>query len=128
MPVSRQLMPRMWLSPSPRTLLDKAVQDQHPVLERLQRRHDFLELEILARFVGPEGGRDRAVRAEHDDQPLARAGRTGEAEARQAHEERQRGGGEAQLLDELPAMDGVHFVLFTRGAERLRSRPEASAC
>jgi len=66
----------------------QSVQNQHPVLERLEWRHDFLELEVAAHFVGPIGGRDRAVGAEHDDQSLPRPGRAGEAEAWQPQEER----------------------------------------
>ena len=85
-----------------------AVQNQHAVFERLQRRHNFLELEILAGLLGPIGRRDGAVRGEHDHQPLARPGRTGQAQAGQAHQERQRGSGQAQVLDKFSAMHGVH--------------------
>ena len=47
------------------------MHDQHARLVRLQRFHDFLELEIAASFVGPKVRRDGAVGAEDDDQSLA---------------------------------------------------------
>src|SRR5207302_3104170 len=63
---------------------------------------------IAAYFVGPVGRRDRAVRAEHNDQPLSRTRGTGEAETGQPHQKRHRSCREAQLLDKLSAMNGVH--------------------
>src|SRR4030095_3855120 len=35
-------------------LIGQSAQDQHPVLERFERRQDFLQLEILSLFIGPE--------------------------------------------------------------------------
>src|SRR5207249_4011510 len=99
-------------------LVGQPVQDQHPVPERLDRRHDFLQLEITAHLVGPVGRRDRPVRAEHNDEPLSWPRGTGEAEAGQAHEERQGSRGKAQLLDELSAMDGVHKCNSTTDEHR----------
>jgi hypothetical protein len=84
-------------------LVAQPFQHQHPVLERLERRHDFLQLKIAALFLRPEGGRNGAVRAEHDDQPLAGPCGRGEPEAGQAQKKRQRGGGETDGLDELAA-------------------------
>ena len=89
-----------------------AVEDEHAVLERRERRHDFLELEVGAGGIGPIGGGDGAVGAEHEHQPLARARGRGEAEAGQAGDERERGGGEAGLLEESATIEGVHVFYF----------------
>ena len=70
MPVSRQPMPRMWLSPSPRTL------SQTPCRISVRSRNGSsgvrlsLSVNLLALLVRPERRRDDAVGAEHDDQPL----------------------------------------------------------
>ena len=69
---------------------------------------NFLTARLAAGFIGPVGGGEGAVRAEHHDQPLAGPRRRGQSEARQAHEKRQGGCGEAHALDELSAMNGVH--------------------
>ena len=69
-PVSRQPMPRMWLSPSPRTLSQTPCRISVRSAKRLERLEAFLERErspLLrrARTVGHD-----AVGAEHHDQPL----------------------------------------------------------
>ena len=51
-------------------LVREALEEQQPVLERLERRDDLLERERIAYLVGPELIGQRAVGAEHDDQPL----------------------------------------------------------
>ena len=70
-------------------LVADAVQDQRLVLERLERRQALLERELRPFLVGPEGRRDDAVGAEHDDQPLLAPRLVGEAEARQVQDERE---------------------------------------
>ena len=59
-------------------------------LKRLERLHDLLEFELLALFIRPKGLGDRAIRAEHNDEPLARSRRTGQSETRQTEDEGQR--------------------------------------
>jgi len=86
----------------------QAVHDEHPVLERLQRRHDFFELKVRAGFVRPKSRGDGAVRAEQDDEPLPGPGGTGQTQARQANQKWQGRGGDCGLFQELAAADGVH--------------------
>ena len=69
-PVSRQPMPRMWLSPSPRILSHTPCSVSSAILQAFQRLEALLEREVLAFLVRPERVGDDAVGAEHDDQPL----------------------------------------------------------
>ena len=52
-------MPRMWLSPSPRSLSQTPFKNQRAVLERLERRQALLELEGRPFLIGPERRRAR---------------------------------------------------------------------
>ena len=67
-----------------------AVQEQRPVPERLQRRDALLERELGAVLVRPEGRRNDAVGAEHNDEPLLALRLVGERQAGQVEQERQR--------------------------------------
>ena len=69
--------------------IGEAVQNEHAILKGLQGRHDLFEIEVTSSFLRPISGRNRAVRAEHDDQALAGANRAGQAKAGQADQERQ---------------------------------------
>ena len=70
MPVSRQPMPRMWLSPSPRTLSQTPCRISVRSWNGSSGLRLSLSVNFVAFLVGPEVRRDDAVGAEHDDQPL----------------------------------------------------------
>ena len=90
------------------------------LFEGLERGEHPFEGEVPAFAIGPEEFGQGAVRAEHDHQPLAWPRGSGQAEARQAHEERKRCGGEPDTLDELAAVDGVHGRYSLLGQRWLR--------
>ena len=106
-PVNRQPIPRMWLSPSPRKLVADAVQDQGTIAKRLQRRQALFQLERRTFLVGPERLGDNAVGAEHDDQPLLAPLLIREAEAGQIQDERERRCADAQVANKLASVASV---------------------
>jgi hypothetical protein len=67
-------MPRMWLSPSPRTLSHTPVQDSVRSLKGSSGCEALLEREVLALLIRPERRRHDAVGAEHHHQPDAAVG------------------------------------------------------
>ena len=85
-----------------------AVEDEHAVLEGFERLEDRFQLGERSGAVRPEILRQRAVRGEEDDQPLAllRCGRAGEV--RQAGKEGQRRGGDAELAQKGATVKGFH--------------------
>ena len=106
-------MPRMWLSPSPRTLLQspcrmsiRSLNGSSGVMISLSLKSVPVSSGQKAFGIVPFGLNMMINRWR---------GRAGAARPRlgQAHEKRQRGRGEAQAFDELPAMNCVHD--FFRG-------------
>ena len=104
-PVSRQPMPRMWLSPSPRTLSHTPLKSsmrswkgasgvRHSLsvgnfsfrLSNLSRSLDSFP--SFVRFIRPEVVLHDAVGAEHDDQPPLALGLIRKCQARQIQNER----------------------------------------
>ena len=79
-----------------------AFKDERPVLKQFEWLEDFLEFEIVAGVVGPELFGEHAVGTEDDDQALAaRDDRRGEAEAWQVENERNGGGADAEVAEEI---------------------------
>src|SRR5271165_3174529 len=88
-PVSRQPMPRMWASPSPRT------RSQTPCSVRVRLLNGSSGLK-LALGVRPKGVRHHAIGAEHDNDPLLAALLVGERKAREITDERRGRRGDAE--------------------------------
>ena len=104
-------MPRMWLSPSPRTLSQTPCR----ISVRSWNGSSGLRLSLSVNFVpflvGPERRRHDAVGAEHDDQPLLPLLLIGEAQARQVEHERQGRRADAQVADELASVGRSGHVM-----------------
>ena len=102
-PVSRQPMPRMWLSPSPPTLSQTPLRTVVCFLNGFEGLQDFRQLEVGAGLGRPEVLRHDAVGAEDHHEALLGARLVGEREARQVGHEGERGGADAHLGQEAAA-------------------------
>ena len=88
--------------------VEDALEHQRAILERRERFEDGLEIQ-LTRSIRPELVGQRAVRREHDDEPLASLRKRSARERRQAREKWHRGGGDSEVAEELAAVE-VHHV------------------
>ena len=109
-------MPRMWSSPSPRTLSQTPCRISVRSWNGSSGFRLSLSVNFVALLVGPERRGDDAVGAEHDDQPLLAPLLVGEAQARQVQDERQGRRADAQVADELAS------VAFAGPCQSLRKR------
>ena len=85
-----------------------AMEDEGLLFEGFERLQDGAELELGSSFLRPELLGQGAIGREHDDQPLT-ALRSGSAgDTGQSGQEGQCGSGDAQVAEELAAMEMFH--------------------
>src|SRR5262249_18346218 len=87
-----------------------AIEDERPILERRQRREDFLQGEMGAHLGWPKIPGYNAVWAEHYNKPLLPFLLIGEAKAGKVQNERESGSADAEIADELASRKPVHLV------------------
>ena len=104
-------MPRMWLSPSPRTLSQTPCRISVRSWNGSSGFRLSLSVNVRPFLVGPERRGDDAVGAEHHDQPLLPLLLIGEAQARQVQQERQGRRADAQVAEEFASVGRQSHVM-----------------